>query len=255
MEWERICPKTWKYSTDMKTIKIALFALGVCILLFGCDANERAQLQRTVDSLNVELVASQKVNETMDEVGVLIDSIDASRHLLRSSIVEGTTYADFTSRLKEINTYIKETESKIDNLEATVKKSRGMASTIKRLRADLEERSNQVAALQVEVDKAHGENDVMRVSLARRDSVITTNEAVIKVKEESIANLEGLVKDISEQSQMTKANLYYEQAKALELAAQRTAFQNIEKEGDGNKEKIKEGKELTEEKRTIKILK
>src|SRR6185436_3631019 len=121
----------------MKTIKIALFAFGVAIMIFGCDSKERAHLQRTVDSLHVELRASQKVAETMDEVGALIDSIDASRQLLRSKVVEGTTYADYSSRLKEINTYIRDSQSKISELEKVAKKNRGMSATIKRLRAEI----------------------------------------------------------------------------------------------------------------------
>lgn len=224
MRLERILNYLNQKSKLMKTIKTGIAVLGLAAVLLSCDSKERAQLQRKVDSLNVELVASQKINETMQEVGSLIDSIDVSRRLLRSQVVEGTTYNNYSNRLKEINAYIRESQTKIDNLEKSVKKSKSLSATIARLKVELEERTNQIVALEAEVDKMHTENGMMQTSLVKRDSMIVRNQETIKVKEENIASLEGLVKDINEQNQVTKANLYYQQAEALELAAKRTAF-------------------------------
>ena len=71
-----------------------IFVIPVAALLFGCGAKEKETLQTKVDSLTLELETSQKMAETLTEVGIMMDSIDASRQLLRINMVEGTTFAD-----------------------------------------------------------------------------------------------------------------------------------------------------------------
>lgn len=208
----------------MKTIKSGIIGLSIAAALFSCDTKEKAMLQHKVDSLNVELQASNKVAENMEAVGAMIDSIDASRAVLRTQVVEGTTYADYSNRLKEINAYIKDTQNKIAEMEKSVKNQKGLSASIKKLKADIEERTQQITALQAEVERMHSENNSLMVALNQKDSTLTKKDEVIKVREENIASLEGLVKDINTQTQITTANLYFEQAKALELAAKRTNF-------------------------------
>ena len=208
----------------MKTIKTSLMGMAVAAALFSCDTKEKALLQHKVDSLNVELQASNKVAEQMGEVGQMIDSIDASRQMLRTQVVEGTTYADYSNRLKDINTYIKDTQAKIAEMEKSVKNQKGLTASIKKLKADVEASTQQITALQAEVERLHSENNSLMISLNQKDSTIVKKDEVIKVREENIASLEGLVKDINTQTQITTANLYYEQGKALELAAKRTNF-------------------------------
>src|SRR6187431_3742161 len=123
----------------MKTINSGIIGLVLVAALFSCDTKEKAILQHKVDSLNVELQASNQVAEQMQEVGNMIDSIDASRQVLRTQVVEGTTYADYSNRLKEINAYVKETQNKITEMEKTVKNQKGLTATLKKLRADIEE--------------------------------------------------------------------------------------------------------------------
>ena len=96
----------------------------VAALLAGCGAKEKEMLQTKVDSLTLELETSQKMAETLTEVGAMMDSIDASRQLLRVNMVEGTTFADYKDRMKDINGYVKETQKKIDELEKSLKTSK-----------------------------------------------------------------------------------------------------------------------------------
>src|SRR5690349_20854450 len=118
--------------------------LGLCVAaaLFSCDKQEKAQLQRKVDSLSAELQASKQTEDIMGEVGVLIDSIDAGRRALRSEMVEGTSYSDYITRLKDINQHLRETEKKIAEMEQSAKKDKGVSrAALNRLRSDLEVRS------------------------------------------------------------------------------------------------------------------
>lgn len=204
-----------------------ILALSVAASFFSCDTKkeERAQLQRKVDSLSAELQASRQNEQIMGDVGVLIDSIDASRRALRSEMVEGTSYADYITRLKEINKYLKDTEQKIATMEQASKKDKGVSrAAIARLKSDLEVRSQEVLALQVEIEKMREENKQLAHHVNQKDSTIVTREEVIQLREQDIAELEGLVKDINEQTKVKVANLYYAQAQALETAAKRTHF-------------------------------
>jgi chromosome segregation ATPase len=206
-------------------LTLGILGLGAASLLFSCDNKEKAQLQRKVDSLSAELQASKQVEGVMGEVGVLIDSIDASRQALRSEMVEGTSYRDYVSRLKDINTHIANTEKKIAEMETSAKKDKGVSrAALKRLKADLEVRSQEVLALQVEIEKMRDENKTLARNVNQRDSTIITKEEVIKLREQDVTELESLVKDINEQTKIKVANLYFDQAQALELAAKRTNF-------------------------------
>lgn len=204
---------------------IGILSVGMAALMMSCDSKERAQLQHRVDSLSAELQASKQVEATMAEVGVLIDSIDANRQALRAEMVEGTSYTDYIKRLKDINNHISETKTKVAELEKNVKSAKSSSAVaLKRLKQDLELRSQELLALQSEIENMRAENRKLATDITAKDSTLVNREEVIKLREQDIASLEGLVKDINEQTKVKVANLYYAQAQALETAAQRTKF-------------------------------
>ena len=206
-------------------IRKLILAVPVVAMLWSCDKKEREALQSQNDSLRTELQASQQTAATLQEIGTLIDSIDASRQLLRTDVVEGTSYTDYKTRLQGINSHIKETQSKIASLEKSLKNTKGQyATTIKRLKADLELSTQQITALQGEVDKMRGENQQLAMTVNQRDSAITQNLETIKMKEQDVANLEAKVEEVNAASKASQADLYFAQAQALETAADRTKF-------------------------------
>ena len=163
--------------------------------------------------------------QNLQEIGVLIDSIDASRQVLRTDVVEGTSYADYKSRLQGINSHIQETEAKIAELEKSMKTAKGnYAITIKRLKADLELSSQQITALQGEVEKMRVENQALATTITQKDSVINDKLETIKMKEQDVATLEAKVVEVNTASKQSQADLYFAQAQALETAAERTKF-------------------------------
>ena len=201
-----------------------MILFGLAAALFSCDSKEKARLQSKLDSVSTELQASQQVELQMKEVDALIDSIDISRKVLRANVVEGTSYDNYANRLKDVNQYIKDTQIKIAELEKTAKGARGMASSIRRLKADLELRSQEVAALQLEVSKMRSENKSMAVAIASKDSTLLVKEDIIKVRESDIAAFEVSMRDTNEKNKVAMADLYFNQAKTLEVVADRTNF-------------------------------
>ena len=210
--------------TRLLLLLLLMAFVGIAFILSSCDRGEKARLNARVDSLNTELQASQQIEDQMKQVNVLIDSIDASRKVLRANVVEGTSYDDYSSRLKDINQYIKDTQDKISALEKTAKGARGLSSAVKRLKSDLELRSQEVAALQLEVTKMRTENESMEAAIARKDSTLLVKEDIIKVREADIVAFEASMRDTNEKNRFAMAEMYFNQAKTLEVVADRTNF-------------------------------
>jgi len=208
----------------MKKYILALLVL-VTGSLVSCDTKEKAVLQNKVDSLSIQLAASRQVEKSMDEVGVLLDSIDASRKSLKVDMIEGGSYSNYVVRLQQLNTYVKETEAKLIALEKSAQNnSKATASSVRRLKADLEKQSQEIVELQLQIAMARNENMELWSKVNKKDSVLSIRDQVIKVKESDIVSLEKLVNDTQAENKLAVANLYFDQAKALELAANRTHF-------------------------------
>jgi hypothetical protein len=206
----------------MKTFTITFI---LAVVLFGCDTKEKARLQSSVDSLNSLVVESRKQELALDQVGIMLDSIDYSREVLRVRIVEGISYADYIDRLKEINTQIKYSQAKIRALETNLKNGKAASSaTIRRLKADLELKSQEIIALQLDVINLREQNGSMRASLSQKDSTISSQSETIRLRNLEVSSLQTLVSDINEQNRIKVAGLYFAQASALETAANRTKF-------------------------------
>lgn len=206
-------------------MKTHILGLVIVAALLGCESKEKLALQQKVDSLNVELVAIKEIERDFKEVAVLIDSIDASRKFLQVKMIEGNNYADYVTRLRGINQYIVKTEAKLKTLEESNKNaSKASASSIRRLKADLDSRTQEVVALQLQVANLNKSNMALWTKVHEKDSLLFMKDQVIKLKESDIANLARMNFEVRESNQITVANLYYEQAVALEEAANRTQF-------------------------------
>lgn len=206
---------------------IRKFILGLAVvgIAWGCNNKQKeAALQTEIDSLRTELQESQQTAEALQEVGVMIDSIDASRQLLRTDMVEGASYQDYRNRLASIQEYVRESQQKISELEKTAQRSRGYAGTIKRLRADLEQTTKMLTSLEDEVKNIRAENRSLSRNLSSRDSVITINEETLKQREENLASMESQMQELNVESKNFQAESYFKQAQALEEAADRTQF-------------------------------
>jgi chromosome segregation ATPase len=209
-----------------KPMKNLFFAIPVAALLTACGGKEKALLQSQVDSLKSELETSQRLTSTLQEVGTLMDSIDANRQLLRVNMVEGTTYDNYTARMKDLNNYVKDTEDKIADLEKALKKSKGTAnafsSTIKKLRADLEGKTQEITMLQEQVEKYRNENQNLVQTVGLQEAQIADQDEEIAAKRSELSLLEARIQEIMIQSKMTEGDAYFARASATEEAANRT---------------------------------
>lgn len=206
-------------------VKNLFLFLAIVLVLASCD-NKSEKLQTQVDSLKAELQTNQKFVQTLQDVGVLMDSIDANRQLLRVNMVEGTTYSDYTARMKDINNYVKDTQGKIEDLEKTLKKSKGAANayaaTIKKLKADLETKNEEIAKLQELVASLGNENQNLITTNNLQQAEINDKSAQIEAKKQELALLNEKIQQVQVQSKVSEADSYFARAQAVEEAANRT---------------------------------
>jgi chromosome segregation ATPase len=203
-----------------------LYLVLVPAFLASCQTKEKEVLQNQVDSLRTELEKSHQTSETLAEIGVLLDSIDESRQLLRVNLVEGTPYDDYSGRMKDLNEYIKTTQDKIANLEQSLKSSKAnskaFAKTINQLKAELATKGKEMAFLQEQVEKFRNENANLIITVDLQDAEIADKQAQIETKAQELALIEARVQELMIQSKVSEADAYYTRAQAIETAASRT---------------------------------
>lgn len=208
----------------MKNMMLILSVVG----FFSCGRYERERLSGQVDSLQYELNESRQAAQTLMEVGMLMDSIDASRQLLRSTMVEGTTYTDYVARMTDINKYVKETEKKITSLEKSAKKSTSnsssLSATIKKLRGELSTANRELVSLQALVAQYKIENENLAQSIGEKDSQIAEYESRIRITQDEMTLLQQQLAEVQVTSRQTEADAYFARAQAVEETANRTRF-------------------------------
>jgi len=206
-------------------VKRLLFVIAIGTMMAGCGGNSE-RLQSQVDSLKTELQTSQQFATTLQEVGVLMDSIDANRQLLRVNMVEGTTYDNYKSRMKDINNYVKDTENKITDLEKALKKSKGntnaFSATIKKLKADLETKNAEIASLSEKVEQLKNENQNLITTVGLQEAELSDKELQIVAKQQELALLEEKIQQVQITSKISEADSYFARGEAIEEAANRT---------------------------------
>ena len=223
--------------------KLPIILLAGALFLSACDTKEKMELQSKADSLQAELDAKIKVEQTLQEVGALMDSIDASRQLLKVGMVEGTSYNDYSSRMKNINSYVKDTQSKIDDLESELKKSSSKSSSLSKmvasLKKDLEERTKEIAFLKEQAEINRQEKDSLIQAVDIQNQYLLQYEAEILTKQQELSIIEARIQELMIQSKVSEADAYYARAVAVEEAANRTKLAPRKK-----KETLREAIEL-----------
>ena len=138
------------------------------------------------EELKAELTRAQMAVSTLEEVGSLIDSIDKARNALQLELEGGTDYEDYLQRMKDINSYVSDTEAKITALESELNKSssnsQAYVRTINKLKSDLAGKTKEIAELQTSVETYKKENtdllntvDLKASEIADLESNITMN--------------------------------------------------------------------------------
>ena len=211
----------------MKTNLLLITVIAVVFTACGPSEKE-VKLQTELDSLRVELETSQKMAENLNEIGVLMDSIDANRQTLRLNVLEGISKDDYVSRMEGLKTYVKNTEEKIAELEATLKKSKASnyayKRTVKSLKAEIGVLTQQIASLTETVNRYKTDNEnLVKINETQGLELLSKLEQ-IETKNQEVVKLENKVAEISENAKQSLGEQYLAHAKTVEEVANRTKF-------------------------------
>ncbi len=206
--------------------QLAVLTISATLLASCGLKQENETLQGKVDSLNTELAFQRQMAAVLENVGVLLDSIDNNRNALKVNMEMGTTYDDFTTRLSELNQYVMDSEKKIDELEKSMAKSnssnRTYSTSISRLKKQLEEKTAQIAQLEATVEQYREKNQELINIVEFQNTELADRSSQIEAKRQELAMLETRITELLTQSKVSQADSYYLRAQAAEEAARRT---------------------------------
>lgn len=198
----------------------------VSIVFTSCNNKEVARLKAENDSLRIELETRYSVVMTMKDIKVLLDSIDISRNALHLNLNEGTTYQDFSSRLGDINGYVKRTEDKISTIEKELKSTSGKASAylmlVDALKDELHIRASEVETLENQVNNYKKENKGLLKTVKLQESELVEMHSQITTKQQELSYIEAKVDELVVNFKVTEAEAFYARGQAVEEAAKRT---------------------------------
>jgi chromosome segregation ATPase len=179
----------------------------------------------------------------MRDIKVLIDSIDKNRNTLHVTLTEGTTYDDVSSRLVNINDYVKRTEEKITTVEKDLKSSKGKAFAymmmVGALKDELHIRASEIETLENQVNKYKSENKGLVKTVKLQETELTEVRTQLTTKQQELSFIEAKVDELVDNFKVSEAEAYFARAQAVEEAAKRTKLAPLKK-----KETYKEALEL-----------
>lgn len=205
---------------------IPTFLILATFMLAACGTKEIERLHAENDSLRNELESRHSMVSVMNDIKLLIDSIDANRQLLRTDLNEGTTYDDVTTRLSEINSFVKKTTDKITKIEKELKSSKKESHAylmmMDALKGELQIRVEEVDALQASVSQYKEENKGLLQTVKMQETTMTDMQTRIEAKQQELRLLQAKVEELVESFKVSEAEAYYARAKSVEEAARRT---------------------------------
>jgi chromosome segregation ATPase len=207
-------------------LKILAPSLVLLLLIAGCNSKELTRLQLENDSLRSELASRYTVLASLKDVRGLLDSIDASRSSLRNDLNEGTSFDDFSTRLKNINQFVKLSEEKINTITNALKSSKHEASAylmlVDALKSEVQLRVDEIVKLEEGVSKYKDENAGLLQRIKLKEDEVNDINIKISNKQQELYILEAKIEAMVKAFKVTEADAYYARARAVEEAARRT---------------------------------
>lgn len=191
-------------------------AMLTALLLLGCQTQEKERLEGKLDSVNQELEITKQALLDAHQVEIILDSIDASRKVMGNLVMKDTDARHNLTRLNDINSYIKDINLKMDQMEKSIRYVNTMAASILKLQADIEARTQKISKLEADAYKINNNNRAINLTLQQKDSTLA---AFIATCHQDVATLQKVMEDIHAKNNIATANLYFKQAESLTAMA------------------------------------
>ena len=168
-----------------------------------------------------QLESSGKTIEVLKTINVLLDSIDVTRHSVRLISAESNNRGgDYSNRMVELKDYIKETEGKIRELEATMAEntlnSESYQVIIDALKDELRIRNEEIGLIE--------ENAELNTEVNIKTAQLSDIEMRLESKRNELKLFQVRINELVRTMKITEADSFFAQAGALEEAAKRTVL-------------------------------
>ena len=193
------------------------WVLVILLPLVSCHS-DYDKLKTENDSLKYQLKSGSQMVSTLVSVNTLLDSIDATRHLMRMNQAAGLEEKSYDKRMLELKDYIKQTEEKLGELEATMIEtnvnSESYLVIITALKDELRIRNEELGLIE--------ENSELNNEVQLKGVQLEDVESRLEVKKTELKLLEIQIKELVKRMGISEAEGLYAQAGAMEEAARRT---------------------------------
>jgi hypothetical protein len=210
----------------MRKVIVPSFLAFAILSIASCGPSELEKMKAENDSLRKELETRHSMVTIMNEVKVLLDTIDNNRQVLRMDLHEGTTADNVATRLKDINDYVKKTTDKLETLESDLKSSKNENSAylmmVHALKEELLIRKDEVHALEKTVNKFKSENKGLIQTVKIQQDQLSDLQNQINTKQQELALIQAKVDEMVQNFKVSEADSYYARGQSVEEAARRT---------------------------------
>jgi len=191
--------------------------LLIPIILTSCSSKYE-KLKAENDSLRNQISNGNHVVDALVSVTTLLDSIDATRHVLRVNQADGLEKKTYDKRMLELKDYIKQTENKITEMQAAMVEtdvnSESYLIIINALKDELKIRNEELGLIEENSEL----NNEVKLKAVQLDEI----ESRLEVKKTELKLLELQIKELVRRMVISEAEGLYAQAGAVEEAAKRT---------------------------------
>lgn len=200
--------------------------LAITLLVTACNSNEVTRLRIENDSLRNELDSHLARMNPLTDVTVWMDSIDAGRMVILASMRDGNRSVDLSSRLRDVNQFVKMSEERLEVLQSALRSSKLESSSylmlVDALKSEVEIRARDIATLNEELAVFKGENQALAETIKIRSAEEDEARRRASDKQEDLLLLEAKIQAMVNNFKVAEADAYYGRARAVEEIARRT---------------------------------
>lgn len=202
------------------------FFLAVILLTGGCNSKEITRLQIENDSLRNELESHRATMTPLTDIAMWMDSIDANRNLMVTNIKDGSTSEDLSSRLRNINIFVKKSEQRLEAIQNALKSSKLESSSylmlVDALKSEVQLRVNNLVVLNEQIRMYKDKNEELTEAIEVTGQEVEQASRRASSKQEELLLLEAKIQAMVNTFKITEADAYYARARAVEETARRT---------------------------------
>lgn len=218
---------------------LSYFGLLALLFLFSCNAEELEQLKTENEQLKAALGESNafadEMNDKLGQIDMLLDSIERAEQTLALTLMEGTSYENYSERLRSVQDYIQNSKSEIETLEKTLAKSKSnnrvFLAQIERLKETVSDREGRLVELSTQVEEYKKKNASLIKTVDLQEQEIMAQDGRIKANKQEMALLEIRLEKLRAEAKEAQANAYFAQGEMQEQLAKKTLLAPKKKKG------------------------